>query len=314
MNFNRLASGIFRAVRNAPAMRRAIARSKKLGTTPKDWFSGVDDNAWLWMNTVGRRRIRPLAAIVPGMPDADTQANFTGSTEDLTLREGFAAYQLFKRCYETHVGEIASCKGILDFGCGWGRIMRFFLRDVPPEKISGVDHSEEIIQICRETNQWCRFTAIEPDPPTSLEPDSFDVIYLYSVFSHLPEDMHLALLHEFKRLLVPGGLLIATTRGRDFIQYCASLRNDPQLQDRPKWVSQLGNIWLDEAVTLAAYDRGGFCYESFGVEGRWSFWGEACIPKAYVQKRWTEVLDVLDYIDNRAVCEQNVIVARKRRA
>jgi SAM-dependent methyltransferase len=143
---------------------------------------------------------------------------------------------------------------------------------------------------------------------------AFDLIYLYSVFSHLPEAMHLALLREFQRLLVPGGLLIATTHGRDFIQYCASLRDDPNLQDTPKWVSQLGGVFRDETATLAAYDSGAFCYEGFGVEGRWSFWGEACIPKAYVERRWTEFFDVLEFIDDPAVCQQNAIVVRKRRA
>jgi len=292
-------------------MRRAIARSRKPGTIPKDWFSEADDDAWLWMNTVGRRRLRPLAAIVPGMPGASLQANFTGGTEDVTLREGFAAYRLFKSCYEKHIGEIASCRGILDFGCGWGRIARFFLRDVDPEKISGVDHSEAGIQACRATNKWSAFTLIDPDPPTSLPAEAFDLIYLYSVFSHLPEEMHLALLREFERLLIPGGLLIATTRGREFIQYCKSLRDDPTLQSRPDWLKQSAKVFRDDTVTLAAYDRGSFCYEGFGVEGRWSFWGEACIPRGYVQARWPEFFDVLDYIDDRAVCPQNVIVARK---
>jgi hypothetical protein len=40
------------------------------------------------------------------------------------------------------------------------------------------------------------------------------LIYLYPVFSHFPEEMHLALLREFHRLLRPGGLLIAPTRQR----------------------------------------------------------------------------------------------------
>src|SRR5438309_300916 len=43
------------------------------------------------------------------------------------------------------------------------------------------------------------------------------LIYLYPVFSHFPEEMHLALLREFHRLLRPGGLLIAPTRQRNFI-------------------------------------------------------------------------------------------------
>jgi hypothetical protein len=66
------------------------------------------------------------------------------------------------------------------------------------------------------------------------------------------------------------------------------------------------------AASLAAYDAGAFCYEGFGVEGGWSFWGDACIPKSYVEKRWSEMFEVLDYVDDPAVCEQNVIAVRKR--
>ena len=65
-------------------------------------------------------------------------------------------------------------------------------------------------------------------------------------------------------------------------------------------------------TSLAAYDRGEFCYGSVGAKDRWSFWGEACIPKAYVEKHWTEIFDICDYMDDSEVCPQNVIVARKR--
>jgi hypothetical protein len=174
-----------RALKNGPASCRALARSKRTGTTPKDWFSGVGDDAWLWMNTVGRRRFRPLTAIVPGMPDTHIQDNYTGQSEDGTLREGFVAYRLFKQYYETHIGPISDARGVLDFGCGWGRIIRFFLRDVPAGRVSGVDHSAEAIQACRQTNRWNTFGLIDPHPPTALPSSSFHLIYLYSVPARL---------------------------------------------------------------------------------------------------------------------------------
>jgi SAM-dependent methyltransferase len=312
MNLNRLLLGIVRAAKNGPPALSAVRRSGKPHTTPRDWFSVVNDDAWFWMNTVGRRKLKSVAAIVPGVPDESMQANYTGGSEDTTFREGFAAYQLFKSYYEEHVGPIASCRGILDFGCGWGRITRFFLRDVPPEKITGVDHSDVVIEVCRETNKWCSFMLIDPNPPTPLQTESLDLIYLYSVFSHLPEQMHLALVSEFQRLLVPGGLLIATTRGRDFIQYCESLRGTPDLKDKPEWHSLSAKAFLDEAASLASYDSGAFCYGGFGIEGGSSFWGEACIPRGYAERHWPAAFEILDYIDDRGACPQNVIVARKR--
>src|SRR5215469_9438125 len=220
------------------------------------------------------------------MPDPFLQAMFTGNSGDATLREGFDAYRLFKNCYEARIGPIGSCRGVLDFGCGWGRIIRFFLKDVPLDKLIGIDHSEEAIRACKETNRWCQFILTEPYPPMPLESNSLELIYLNSVFSHLPEEMHWTLLKEFHRLLAPGGMLIATTRGREFIEYCDSVRKDPKLDERPEQHKNLENVFRNQNSILSAYDSRKFCYESYGAEGRWSFWGEACIPRGYVEKRW----------------------------
>jgi SAM-dependent methyltransferase len=312
MRFRRLASAVIQVAKNEPVVRRAIACSEKPGSNPKDWFAGISDETWFWMNTTGRTRRRAIAELVPQMPEVSLQENFTGYSGDSTLREGFDAYRIFKKCYETHVGPIQSCSAVLDFGCGWGRIIRFFLKDIEPEKLIGIDHSEDAIRASKNTNKWCRFTLIEPYAPTSLPQESFDLIYLYSVFSHLPEEMHWAWLKEFHRLLKPGGMLIATTRARDYIQFCKSLRDDPQLNAKPDWLKRSARTFLDVDAALAAYDKGQFCYAPLGADGRWSFWGEACIARAYVQNHWKELFDVCEYIDDREACPQNVIVVRKR--
>jgi hypothetical protein len=124
--------------------------------------------------------------------------------------------------------------------------------------------------------------------------------------------MHWALLKEFHRLLVPGGILIATTRAREFIELCESARKDPKLDEKPVWVKGVANVFKNRDATLSAYDSEKFCYESYGEQGRRSFWGEACIPRGYVLRRWPEIFEVCDYIDDRKTCAQNVIVARKR--
>jgi SAM-dependent methyltransferase len=313
MNLISLSSNVFRAVKYEPVVRRAISRSKLPNTSPADWFSGIDDETWLWMHISGRiRRRQKIASLIPGLPPVSVQENFTGSAGFSTLYEGFLAYQLFKRCYEAHVGPIENSRGILDFGCGWGRIIRFFLRDVRPEKLTGVDQVEKAIHRCRETNRWCNFKFIEPYPPVPLASESFDLIYLYSVFSHLPEDMHWELLKEFDRLLRPGGMLIVTTRRRDFIEWCRDLREDPALDEKPNFIKGSAKAFTDVDAALSAYDDGKFCYYNYGSTDRWSFWGEACIPKVYVEKRWAEIFDICEYIDDSGVCPQNVIVARKR--
>ena len=119
------------------------------------------------------------------------------------------------------------------------------------------------------------------------------------------------LLEEFHRLLVPGAMLIATTWARDYIHFCKTLGDDPSLE-KPVWLKGQAGIFLDVDAAISAYDNGQFCCDGYGGEGRRSFWGEACISKSYVERRWREIFDVCDYIDDRKVCPQNVIVVRKR--
>ncbi len=293
------------------ALSQVRRRARRPGATPRECFSHVHDSAWFWALSEGVRTQPWLRELLPGLPDESLQAQYTGLSGDETLHEGFRAYQLFKRLYQQHVGPLGAAHGVLDFGCGWGRIIRFFLKEVAPDRLWGVDHSEVALAACRDTNRWCRFELIDPHPPTKLSAESFDLIYLFSVFSHLPEDLHLALLAEFRRLLRPGGLLIATTRRRDFIRDCEARRQDPHLGQKPHWHSVSARAFLDANACLSAYDAGQFCYANLGMGGRWSFWGEACIPRAYVLKRWTELFEFCDYIDDRDTCIQSVIIVRK---
>jgi hypothetical protein len=106
-------------------------------------------------------------------------------------------------------------------------------------------------------------------------------------------------------------MLIATTRARDFIHLCKTLRDDPPLE-KPGWLEGQAGIFLDVDAAISAYDNGQFCYDCYGEGGRRSFWGEACISKNYVERRWQEIFDVCDYVEDRGVSPQNVIVARKR--
>ena len=95
------AHAVIQAAKKEPAVRAAIARSKQRGTAPKDWFCGIDDETWLWTNTVARRRRKAIADLLPQMPAQSFQENFTGQSGDLSLREGFNAYKDFQEFLRT---------------------------------------------------------------------------------------------------------------------------------------------------------------------------------------------------------------------
>ena len=248
------------------------------------------------------------------MPPPATQELFTGESGERTLISAFNVYELFKQIIVRNYGALSRCENILDFGCGWGRITRFFLKDLNPTGIWGVDCIPSIIESCQQTNQWCNFQTVAPMPPTTFPDNMFDVIYSYSVFSHLSEDIHQKWLAEFERILKPGGLLIATTRGREFIKYCGRVREqEGNLSTASSHLAGLASSFQDTKQSLLDYDEGRYCHHPTGggFELDKSFYGETCIPRAYVVKHWTKHFEFVEYLDERTLEEQNVIVVRK---
>jgi SAM-dependent methyltransferase len=296
------------------AMRTAQVESRidrDGSATPDKIFHDVSDRLWFYLNTAGYRNSERLRRILPAMPDEETQLRFTGMAGDNTLHEAYMMYRLCKQLIQRHLEPRASLGHVLDYGCGWGRVIRFFLKDVEPSKLWGVDPFAEVLDVAKQTDRWCTFQLIPTMPPTSLPDEAFDVVYLFSVFSHLSEDAHLRLLAEFKRLLKPGGLVIATTRPREFILRCAELRSQVDL---PPHLQGGARSFEDTDAALVAYDQGEFCFSPSGggdmLEG--SFYGEACIPRRYAEEHWSEHFTLLDFIDDRKLLPQAVLVAKRK--
>ena len=103
---------------------------------------------------------------------------------------------------------------IMDFGAGWGRIARFFLRDVAkPGDITVCDTMPTAIRWLRETGAPFEIIQNAPYPPIAGLDRRYDLIYSYSVFSHLSEAYACAWLDFLIGRLKPNGALVFTTRG-----------------------------------------------------------------------------------------------------
>lgn len=104
---------------------------------------------------------------------------------------------------------------VLDFGCGCGRTITWFIRQYPKVEFHGADVDTEAIQWCSQQFPKGRFIANQPLPPLDYPDRHFDVVYCLSVFTHLNEEMQDAWLRELHRILKPGGLLILTVHGQN---------------------------------------------------------------------------------------------------
>jgi SAM-dependent methyltransferase len=283
------------------------------GVPPTRLFATIDDDFWLWLHTEGYRRSDAVRRILPGFPPEETQYQYVGTVGDAAMKMGLAASRVFKKIYEQTRGRALTPEtSVLDFGCGWGRIFRFFLKDIDPARLHGTDVSEEMVTFCRQEFRWGTFHRNDPFPPTKFGDGTFDLIYALSVFSHLSEDAHRKWLAEFKRILVPGGVLIATTWGREFITRCRDSRGRTDLTSTTR---HLPGLFVDTNESLSRYDNGLFCFDSSREGyGEFSEWlGETCISKRYVMSQWPAFFEHLDYVDegaDRHVFRQNIIVGQ----
>jgi SAM-dependent methyltransferase len=250
---------------------------------------------------------------MPGFPSEQIQRNFVGSAREQALREGYVFYQMVKK-YCARLGiPLNAGSQVLDFGCGWGRIARFFFKEVDGKNFFGVDVDPTMIAFCASEMTCGRYETVQPEPPMKfLKNRSLDVIFAYSVFSHLAEPVALQWIEEFSRILKPKGILLATTQGRSFLDFCESLHDKP-LDQEHVWWKGLARSFLPIDQAKKDYDSGKFLFSSTGggVYREKSFYGEAIIPKQYVEREFTRFLALRDFVDDRAVLPQALFVMQK---
>lgn len=279
--------------------------------TDREWFDLMDKSA----------ENKPTDGIeLPGFPSEEFQIVTIGSAGPGALVEGQRFYTLIKQ-YAHRLGVSLDPQEttILDFGCGWGRMTRFFLKDVAAENLYGVDVGPVVIETCKSTMPYGNFSVIASEPPTGFAANSFDIIFAYSVFSHLAENVHIKWIEEFSRLLKPGGILVATTQPRRFLALCESLRGKTSESTSGGsgrncgWHEALANCFLDVNAAYADYDNGKFLYAPTGGGDHLppSFYGEALIPPQYVEREWTKYLRFRDFFDDVNVLFQAVVVMQK---
>jgi tRNA (cmo5U34)-methyltransferase len=103
---------------------------------------------------------------------------------------------------------------LLDAGCGTGNTSSAILRSFPHAQLTCVDGSEEMISAARAklADQSADFTRVDlasRDWGRTLADRSFDASVSVLVLEHLDFAAYRRCLQEFKRILKPGGILIA---------------------------------------------------------------------------------------------------------
>jgi len=106
---------------------------------------------------------------------------------------------------------------VLDFGCGCGRIMRYW-KDIQHVQLYGSDYNLTPIHWCRKHLIFAQFEVNQLLPPLNFESEKFDFIYARSIFTHLTREGQLVWIDELRRVLKPSGYLLFTVSGNQFLK------------------------------------------------------------------------------------------------
>jgi len=264
---------------------------------------GLADDQWIdvMLQSLDHREIDGLT--LPGFPDEQTQ-RITNSLADLaTMQSAVVIYQRVKTLVAAQGLTLTDDSRALDYGCGWGRIYRFFLKDLAPANLFGVDVDRRLIAACRATLPLDQFSTIEPikaplprerwlrrcrqtgSKPLSFDDATFDLVFANSVFSHLNEQTHRATLDELARVTRPGGLLVLTVIGQPEFQ-----RWHDSPPDKDVWARSVIGDMDDAARRL---EGGEFVWASTGRRDRLEAYGLALVPDAWINTNWPSLLDVV---------------------
>jgi Methyltransferase domain len=206
---------------------------------------------------------------LPLMPIEEIQIQYTGAAGVTVVSQGANFIRLAIAAYEkVSVKPINQAK-ILDYGVGWGRLMRLMYKYVPTSQLYGVDAWSISIDLAKSLDFRCDLSLIDQYPETlPFKGKKFDLIYAFSVFTHLsPKAAHTAI-RAIRPRIADDGLLVITIRPRSYWEYHPGDNTDAMLQ----------------------HDRVGFGYKPHNrgeVDGDTPY-GDSSISLDYIAQNWTE--------------------------
>ena len=84
--------------------------------------------------------------------------------------------------------------------------------------LHGADQNPNLVEWCRQHLPFAKFQSNTLEPRLDYADQQFEFAYALSVFAHMPEDLQQPWMSELWRVLRPGGHLLITTQGDEYLQ------------------------------------------------------------------------------------------------
>ncbi|HWA09265.1 MAG TPA: class I SAM-dependent methyltransferase [Opitutaceae bacterium] len=245
-------------------------------TGKDDFFYGMKAKRFLLKRVVPDRLHRFLPRgltthALPGCPDRiATRDEMLRRTSRSALETYLAVGQsALDHCEASLLAggrTFAEVKTCLDLPCGHGRVLRWLARRIDPAGITACDIDREAVDFCRR-EFGVKGVDSSDDLSQLIFSDSYDLIWVGSLLTHLDSGRCAALLQKLGSALRAGGVLVFTTHGE-------SCFTRPGLPAYGKRFRALADRMR------ADFRRHGFCHAPYKETG---YYGIALHSEKYVR-------------------------------
>jgi SAM-dependent methyltransferase len=156
------------------------------------------------------------------MASREVQKAWTGKSGVALLRQTLDFVRITALNFSHLTGRSLNDARLLDFGCGYGRVARLMYHFTDERNVVGVDPLEKSIALCQEAGLEKGFY-LSDYLPTQLPigNEKFDLIYAFSVFTHLSERAVRISLNTLRKQVRENGLLAITIRPIEYWQFAS---------------------------------------------------------------------------------------------
>jgi SAM-dependent methyltransferase len=208
----------------------------------------------------------PSAALIRYVIGTDSYEEFV-----TTGAEVFIMLDLAARRYGNK--SLVRFRKILDFGCGVGRILQFFPKG---PLLFGCDIAGPAAEYAARAFPDAKIHRNDLMPPLLYPDNEFDLVYSFSVFSHLSQSVENAWLKELRRIGEANCLYLVTVHGDWVIEQTLG-------DDRAK--AKAAGFFLKKT------------YKREGTEFDFPDYYEASYHTSkYIRKYWTEFFNIIAII------------------
>ena len=108
--------------------------------------------------------------------------------------------------------DTAKLGAALDFGCGCGRVLRHWPSTGRP-KLYGCDIDDRAVRWLSRRLPWVGTATTVGTPPLPWPDETFDLVWAFSVFTHLPQELQTPWRNELRRVTRRGGMILLSVHG-----------------------------------------------------------------------------------------------------